>query len=278
MDRIDAHQHYWKLDRGDYAWLTPEYGPLYRDFLPQDLRPYLDSCGISKTIVVQAAPTVEETEFLLKLADNHPSIAGVVGWLNLESDDFPAKLQRMSRHPKFVGIRPMLQDLPQDDWILRRQVVDNVAIIVEQEIPMDILVFPRHLPYISRLLQMFPKLHGVIDHLAKPPIHARVLEPWRSLIAEIAEYPSVMCKLSGMVTEADHENWKPSDLRPYVEHVLSVFGPDRVMFGSDWPVCTAVADYETVYQTLQDLLPKDLSHEKWDLIFGGNAARFYGIE
>jgi L-fuconolactonase len=275
--RIDAHQHYWKLERGDYNWLTPGSGSLYRDYLPDNLKPLLAKCGIQKTIVVQAAPTIAETEFLLALAEKEPTIAGVVGWINLESDIFSEQLARLRKHPKFVGIRPMLQDLPEDDWILKDTVLKNVSILVEENFPLDILVFPRHLPHIIRLLEHFPNLIAVVDHLAKPYIKDQVFEPWRENMAKIGKYPGVMCKLSGMVTEADHVNWKPDDLRPYVEHVLCVFGLDRVMFGSDWPVCTLAADYETVYRTLHDILPGNLSENEFDLVFGKNAAKFYRL-
>ncbi len=275
--RMDAHQHYWKVNRGDYGWLTPDSGSIYRDFLPEDLHPHLNRCGISQTIVVQAAPTVAETEFLLELANEEPTVAGVVGWLDLSADDFPAQFERLQLQPKFVGIRPMLQDLPEDDWILQEPVINNVALLDEQNFPIDILVFPRHLPYIVQLLERFPTLRATIDHLAKPYIKDRVVEPWSALMTQIAAFPSVMCKLSGMVTEADHQHWKPSDLRPYVEHVLNVFGPNRVMFGSDYPVCTLAADYETVYQTLVDLLPNELTGPQLERIFGGNAAEFYRL-
>ncbi|MDQ0338324.1 L-fuconolactonase [Caldalkalibacillus uzonensis] len=275
--RIDAHQHFWKLERGDYFWLTPELEEIYRDFLPQDLKSHLERCGIEKTIVVQATSTVEETEFLLSLYAETDFIAGVVGWLDLESETFPQDFDRYRQRQGFVGIRPMLQDLADDKWILRPQVVENISRLVENDFPIDLLIYPRHLPVIKALLQRFPRLRAVIDHLAKPNIAKQEMHPWQEHLAEIANYPNVMCKLSGMITEADHQKWAPDDLRPYVSHALEVFGVERVMFGSDWPVCLLAGQYEEVYQALAANLPASLSAKEADKIFGQNAMRFYKL-
>ncbi|HEX6972075.1 MAG TPA: amidohydrolase family protein [Limnochordia bacterium] len=276
--RIDAHQHFWRLDRGDYGWLTPEHGVLYRDYLPDDLRPHLQHHRIDRTILVQAAPTVAETEFLLSLADQEPFIGGVVGWVDLEAPDLPAELDRLARHPKFVGVRPMLQDLADDRWIRRPAVRDALALLEERGIRLDLLTFPRHLPYVLEMLAERPGLFAVIDHLSKPDIRHRQLEPWRSLIREAAAFERVFCKLSGMVTEADHAHWRPDDLKPYVDHVFEVFGPDRVMFGSDWPVCLLAAEYDQVVDALRQALGPRLDPDVERRVFGLNAARFYGID
>lgn len=275
--RIDAHQHFWVLSRGDYSWLTPAAGILYRDYLPEHLQPHLQANGIEATVLVQAAPTVAETEFLLELSDRYPFIAGVVGWLDLEGDDFPRQLERLQRHPNFKGVRPMLQDLPDDAWILRPRVQEALRLLAEREVAFDFLVFPRHLPHVVTTLEAIPGLRAVIDHLAKPPIARGELEPWRTWLARVAQFPGVMCKLSGMVTEADHQQWRPEHLAPYVHHALDLFGPDRVMFGSDWPVCLLAASYDRVVAALREALGSRLTPELDDALFGGNAARFYRL-
>lgn len=275
--RIDAHQHYWKLDRGDYGWLTPESGPIYRDYLPPDLKPHLDQCGIGRTVAVQAAPTVDETRFLLSLADQWGSIAGVVGWLDLESSTFERDLEELCAHPKFKGIRPMIQDLPKDDWIIQPRVLDALKFVAEKGIAFDFLTYPRHLPLVVQVLEQVPGLRSVIDHISKPPIARGQLQPWADRLKEVAMHPNVYCKLSGMITEADHKNWKPEDLKPFVDHALEVFGPERVMYGSDWPVCLLAGSYEQVYRTLANLLEGRLDAAEEAAVFGGNAARFYRL-
>lgn len=274
--KIDAHQHFWQLNRGDYGWLTPEMPSLYHDFMPSDLRPHLRSCNIEQTVVVQAAPTVAETEFLLEMANRERMIAGVVGWLDFSAATFVSDYQRLRQHPKFVGLRPMLQDLPKDDWVLQDKVVANLAMLAKDQFPVDILVFPRHLPYVIQLLERIPTLRAVIDHLAKPTIKDQILEPWQSYMATIAGYPSVMCKLSGMMTEA-RRDWHLEHFRPYVDAVLQLFGPRRLMFGSDWPVCTDVADYTQVHDTIYALLAPSLSEDEINFVFGENAKDFYRL-
>lgn len=276
--RVDAHQHFWKISRGDYGWLTPELDRLYRDFLPGDLQPLLEAHRIDQTILVQAAPTREETDFLLQLYEETPFVAGVVGWLDLESPDFPAVFDQYLQHPGFAGIRPMLQDLQDDRWILQPQVLKNLELLVRLDFPIDILVYPRHLPHIIELLKHFPSLRAVIDHAAKPAIADRTMEPWKQNMAEIAAYRNVMCKLSGLITEADHQNWKLEHLIPYVEHVVEVFGADSIMYGSDWPVCLLAGSYRQAYTAIDQALPARLTEEERSAIFGGNAVRFYKLE
>ena len=275
--RIDAHQHYWKLERGDYGWLTPEFGPIYRDFLPADLKPILARHGIDKTIAVQAAPTVAETEYLLELASAEPTIAGVVGWVDMEADDFEKQLDRLRQNPKFVGIRPMIQDIEDEGWILRPKVRRSLAALEERGFPLDFLTLPRHLPCVLEVLDGHPNLRAIIDHLSKPPIKAGTTHPWADLIRRVGDHPNVMCKLSGMVTEADRKNWTADDLKPYVAHAFDVFGPDRVVFGSDWPVCLLAATYDQVVESLRRALGDRLTPELEPKLFGENAARFYGV-
>lgn len=275
--RIDSHQHFWKLNRGDYDWLTPRLDVLYRDYLPADLHPYLIEHNIDYTVLVQAAPTVAETKFMLKLYDEHEFIAGVVGWLDLESDHFKDQFYRFRENRGFVGIRPMLQDLEDDQWILRPKVMKHLEILIEVDFPIDLLVFPRHLPYIIELLEHLPELKAVINHGAKPNIARGVMEPWKEYLAQIGSYSKVMCKLSGLITEADHQNWKTDDLVPYVHHIIDVFGPKRVLFGSDWPVCLLAGSYSNVYKSAMASIPKGLMNEDLKAIFGENAAQFYQL-
>lgn len=276
MMRIDSHQHYWKVDRGDYHWMTPQVPVLYRDYLPKDLRPLLSEHGIQKTVLVQAAQTTAETDFLLDLAMNDDSIAGVVGWLGMESPDFPQQFDQYRKRAKFIGIRPMLQDLPDDGWIMRPRVLESLRIIAEADFPFEFLTYPRHLPFVLQVLKAIPGLRAVVDHISKPAIQAGELEPWKSRIAEVSRHENVYCKLSGMITEADHTHWSIEDLRPYVEHVMQCFGVDRVMFGSDWPVCLLAVSYHQVITAVKDLLL--LNEEAEQKIFGANAARFYNLD
>lgn len=272
--RIDAHQHYWQTARGDYGWLTPEQGMLYADYMPEQLHETLGIYGFKRTIVVQAAPTLEETEFMLSLYEKYDSIAGVVGWLDLSSPEFGEQYAKFRKHKGFVGFRPMLQDLP-DQWILQTQVMKNLELVVRDEFAIDLQLRPRHLPYMLEVLRVFPTLRAVIDHAAKPFIAEKALDPWKSQMTEMAAYPNVMCKLSGLVTEANQETWGWEDLVPYVHHVTQVFGTDRIMFGSDWPVCLTTCSYREVYDALLKALPPYMMQRDHDAIFGGNAKRFY---
>lgn len=257
--------------------MNPEVPVLYRDYLPGDLRPSLERHGIDKTIVVQAAQTVAESDFLLDLAADDDSIAGVVGWLDLEDQNFVEQFQRYREHPKFIGIRPMLQDLADDGWVLRPQVLSALQIIADADFPFEFLTFPRHLLYVQEALETAPRLRAVIDHISKPAIRAGQLEPWKSSMAQLARHPNLHCKLSGMVTEADHLHWSIDDLRPYVEHVVQCFGFDRLMFGSDWPVCLQAASYDQVIGALEQILSSSLNEDSERKLFGENAARFYKL-
>ena len=276
---IDSHQHFWVASRGDYRWMDPSKVPiLCRDYLPADLAPLLRRAGVDRTILVQAAETTAETDFLLDLAAAADFVAGVVGWLDMEAEDFEQKLAQYRQRPKFRGVRPMLQDLDDDAWILRPTVLRNLAVLAEQSFPFEFLAYPRHLPHVLTALERTPGLHAVIDHLSKPPIAAGTLEPWSRLMARVAEHENVSCKLSGMVTEADHDAWTPDHLRPYVDHVFASFGVDRVMFGSDWPVCLLAGSYGEVINALRTVLGPRLDFAATAKVFGENAARFYRLE
>jgi L-fuconolactonase len=273
--RVDSHQHFWQWSAG---WFFRPEPVLSRDYLPEDLGPILKIGGMDKTIVVQTAPTVAETDFLLKLAETSGFIGGVVGWLDLESPDFANELERYCQNRYFVSVRPMLQSLPEDDWILRPRVMESLALIAQTGLAFDLLTFTRHLPYVLKALERLPHLRAVMDHLSKPEIKARAMQPWQDLMREVALHRNVHCKLSGMMTEADPRNWTLEQLRPYADHVMEHFGVERLMFGSDWPVCLLAASYEQVLTATQTLVTSGLGKGSEDAVFGGNAARFYRLE
>lgn len=275
---IDAHHHLWRVARGDYGWMSPEMGePLYRDYLPADLAPLLRKAGIDRTVLVQAAPTEAETDFLLELAAETDFVAGVVGWLDMEDARFETKLDALIERPKFVGLRPMLQDLEDDAYILRPRVLANLKVMAERGVAFDFLTQPRHLPHVATALEAVPGLNAVVDHISKPDIAGRSFNGWAADIARVAAFPNVFCKLSGMITEARHDSWRPGDLRPYVEHVLAVFGADRLMFGSDWPVCLLAGSYAEALNALRTVLDGSLSADQRAAIYGRNAVRFYRL-
>lgn len=273
---LDSHQHFWKVERGDYGWLTPELGSIYRDFLPEDLAPEIKRAGITRTILVQAAETEAETEFLLEIAANTDFVAGVVGWIDMDAEDFAARLARYRQNPKFVGIRPMLQGLADDAYILRPKVIDSLKAVADSGLPFDILTFPRHLPHVIAAMKQVPNLKAVVDHISKPEIANGVLDPWRAHIEEIAGFQNISCKVSGMVTEAKSD-WALEDFRPYADHVARCFGPERLMFGSDWPVCTLAGNYSEVANLARTLLSSHFGPDDLRRIFKENAARFYGV-
>jgi len=275
--KIDAHQHYWKIARNDYGWITPDVPKLYRNFLPGDLEPLLAKHGLDGTIVVQAAPTTEETEFILSLADRHASILGVVGWLDLYQPDHRRHYERFRRNPKFVGIRIMIQDMPDSSRILEPPFVEALRGYADVGTPVDLLMRSNQLEDVLELLRRVPHLRGVIDHSGKPRVRDRVMEPWAGLMAEITRFPGIRCKLSGLVTEADPAGWKPEDFQPYVSHVLDIFGPNRVMFGSDWPVCLLAADYDDCLELVRKSLPAEWGNAELARLFGGNAKEFYKL-
>jgi L-fuconolactonase len=275
---IDSHQHFWVAGRGDYHWMDPQkVSILCRDYLPADLAPLLRRAGVDRTILVQAAQTAAETDFLLELAESAELVAGVVGWLDMDAHDFEHELATRRKHQKFRGVRPMLQDLDDDAWILRPTVLRNLAVLAEQRFPFEFLTYPRHLPHALTALKKTPGLHAVVDHLSKPSIAAGTMEPWRTLMARVAEHQNVSCKLSGMITEADHGAWTPGHLKPFIDHAFACFGADRLMFGSDWPVCLLAGRYGDVVNAVRTVLGPRLDVAETNKIFGENAARFYGL-
>ena len=275
--RIDAHQHFWRPSRGDYGWLTAEAHPaIARKFLPQDLAPLLADAGIERTILVQAAPTVAETEYLLGLAAETPFVGGVVGWADFEAPDAAARIEAAAARPKLIGLRPMLQDLEDDAWILRPVVQFGLDAAQAAGLRFDALVKPRHLPHLARMLTLRPDLPTVIDHGGQAGHRWRGLAAWESAIRAIAKDTGAVCKLSGLVTEAA-PGWREDDLRPYVDVLLEAFGPARVMWGSDWPVVNEAGGF-AVWRGAAVALTEGCSLDDRDMIFGGTAQRFYGIE
>lgn len=271
--RIDAHQHFWRIARGDYGWLTPQLAPLYRDFDPSDIEPLLRSCGIDRTILVQAAPTVAETEFMLDIAARTPFVAGVVGWVDFDSPRAPDDITRLAADRHLVGIRPMVQDIADDDWLVRPSHRPVFEALIAHGLVFDALVLPRHLSRLHIVLERHPRLTTVIDHGAKPEIRHGKIEPWHADMTRLAAFPNVTCKLSGLVTEA-RPQWTIDDLQPYAAHLLAAFGAERLIFGSDWPVCTLATSYEQWHDVANRLLPA-LTEAERAAVFGGNAARIY---
>lgn len=273
MTRIDAHQHYWTLSRGDYGWLTPDLAPIYRDFTQGDLKPLLAAHGIARTILVQAAPTEAETHFLLAIAEREDSVAGVVGWTDFEAADAPEAIARLAANPKLVGLRPMVHDIADPRWLERPALAPAFEAMIAHRLVFDALLKPPHLEPMLCVVERHPALAVVIDHGAKPDLVSGDLAEWRRGIAALAEHPQVACKLSGLVTEAGPD-WTVETLRPAVDHLLACFGPDRLIWGSDWPVVTLRCDYRRWFDTADALLAS-LSEAEREAVFGGNAARLY---
>ncbi|MEX0367035.1 MAG: amidohydrolase [Ruegeria sp.] len=273
--RIDAHQHFWTLARGDYGWLTADLEVLYRDFGPEDLTPILKAAGIEGTVLVQAAPTVAETEFMLGLAGRNSFIKGVVGWVDFESPGAPDEITRLAQHPVLVGLRPMIQDIADPDWMLRGDLAPAFAALIGQNLTFDALVLPHHLANLCRLRDRYPQMRVVIDHGAKPRIADGDIRDWAADMTALARDTSAFCKLSGLVTEAA-AGWTVDDLKPYVTHLLDTFGPERLIWGSDWPVCTLASSYERWLEAT-DILLGDLDRAAKSAILGGNATRAYRL-
>ena len=274
--RVDAHQHVWSLARGDYGWLTPQLGAIHRDFTLDDLQPELDAASMQATVLVQAAPTLAETEFLLEVARSSGGVVqGVVGWVDLEDSNAPAVLRRLAGDPLLKSVRPMLQDLDDADWILRPAVTETLQLLPALRLRFDALVRVRELPALLRLVERQPALDVVIDHGAKPDIAGRAWQPWADLIARAATHSNVCCKLSGLVTEAG-PNWTADTLRRHVDHLLACFGPQRLLWGSDWPVVNLAGGYSRWLEATEALLA-GLAGSERAAIMGGNARRFYGL-
>ncbi len=273
---IDSHQHFWKYEPAEYGWIGPHMTALRRDFLPEDLEVEERKAGIDRSVAVQARSTVEETAWLLGLADANENVAGVVGWVPLSAPDVESHTEKFGSHPKLRGVRHVVQDEPDDEYLLRPDFNAGVAALRRFRLVYDILIFERHLPAAIEFVVRHPSQVFVLDHIAKPRIREGLLSPWRERIRELSRRPNVYCKLSGIVTEADWHGWSADDLRPYFDTVLDAFGPKRVMFGSDWPVLLLAGTYQGWCSVVKNAIAA-LSESEQARIWGDAAAEAYGL-
>lgn len=275
--RIDAHQHFWSYNRDEYGWIGDHMKMLKRDFLPPDLKSELVNAGFDGSVAVQARQTPEETRWLLKLAAKNDFINGVVGWADLQNEDnLRRQLDEFSKSKKFVGVRHVVHDEPEDNFILHDEFLNGISILKEYKLTYDLLLFPKHLPVARLVVEMFPDQKFVIDHISKPLIRNHIIDPWKEDIGAMAEFENVYCKLSGMVTESDWAYWKPDDFDPYLDVVFNAFGTDRIMTGSDWPVCLLGGTYNDVTGIVKDYI-RESPEEIREKILGRNCSDFYGL-
>ena len=283
MMRLDAHQHFWKYDPPEFSWVTDDMSVLRRDFAPDELARELAANGVDASIAVQSSQSEKGTSFLLNLAVMHSKIAGVVGWVDLRAPNVRDRLREYSRYEKLRGFRHIVQAEPDDRFLLREDFLRGLACLKEFNFTYDVLIYPKQLPAAVELAKRMPEQPFVVDHLAKPLIKAKEIDSWARQMRELAAAPNVYCKVSGLITEADWRAWRAEDFKPYLEVVFDAFGPDRLMFGSDWPVCLIAGTYRQVKQLIEDYLSQRFTvgteKQKADLaIFGETAARFYGIK
>ncbi|MCD6359848.1 MAG: amidohydrolase family protein [Armatimonadetes bacterium] len=275
--RLDCHVHLWRYDPEQYAWIRPEVKVLQRDYLPDDLAKLQEPLGFDGAVAVQARQTVEETEFLLGLADEYDNVKGVVGWVDLRGDEVEAQLERFAEHPAFRGVRHVVQDEPDDRFIVRDDFVRGVRALTSFDLVYDILIYHRQLPATIEFVEMFPDQSFVINHNAKPDYRSGELEPWATHMRTLGGYPNVACKASGMVSDFRDGRWPEGTFEPYLDVVFEAFGTDRVMIASDWPVCLLGADYADTLGVVMDYIAA-LSDDEQAAVLGGNAQRIYGIE
>jgi L-fuconolactonase len=276
MKSIDAHQHFWTYSAAEYGWIDDSMATLRRDFLPADAAREMASAGVDACVAVQARQSLEETRWLLSLAENHPQIAGVVGWFDLQSADVWAQLDRFAAHPKLVGVRHIVQSEADDRFLVRPAFRRGIAQLEAFGLPYDLLIYPRHLPVASEFVSQFERQRFVLDHLAKPDIRGGERRIWERDLRRLAAHPNVYAKLSGLVTEADHERWTPAQIRPYLDVAFDCFGAERLMIGSDWPVCTVAVDYARTMAVVTDYVSALGSAER-DAVLGGTAQRFWDL-
>jgi len=277
---VDAHQHFWDPAVADYPWMIGEYEPLRTRRTPSDLAPLLEATGVSGTVVVQARQELDETVGLLEMATVTDWVLGVVGWVDLISPAVSETIDEILNGPggsRLVGIRHLVHDEPDPDWLLRDDVMRGLAAVAGAGLTYDLLVRTRELPAATGVAQQLPELRFVVDHLAKPPISTRQIEPWAAAFGQIADFPNVTCKVSGLVTEAEWSSWTPADLTPYIAAAVDLFGGDRLMWGSDWPVCTLAASYYDVRDVTVGIL-SDLVGDELDRVLGGCAIETYRLD
>src|ERR1051326_666899 len=275
--KIDAHQHFWIYNQKDFGWIDESMAAIRRNFLPEDLQPELKANAFDGSVVVQTCQTLEETRWLLELAEHNPSILGVVGWADLRSPDIQSQLATLTRNPKLVGVRHIVQSEPDDRFLLQPDFLRGISALEEFDLAYDILIYTKHLPVATEFVQRFPRQRFVLDHLAKPPIKNGEIDSWADGIRRLAACPNVFAKLSGLVTEADWHLWKPEQIVPYLDVAFDAFGLKRLMIGSDWPVCLAAAPYGRTMGIVNDYILKHVP-ESGDDLLGGNAMRFWRLE
>jgi L-fuconolactonase len=275
--RIDSHQHFWRYSPTEHVWMTDAMRVIQRDFLPEDLQPLLAQLNLDGCVAVQARQSLEETRWLLELAERNSFIRGVVGWVDLCSPDLPEQLEEFAKHPRLAGVRHVVQDEPDDEFMLRPEFWRGIAQLRDFGLTYDLLLFPKHLPVAIQLVKEFPDQPFVLDHIAKPAIADGVLSPWREDLRRLAQFPNILCKLSGMVTETRWHAWQADDFRPYLDATLEAFGTGRVMIGSDWPVCTLSGDYLSTMQIVTEYV-RQFSEAEQAAILGETCARFYGLD
>lgn len=273
---IDAHQHFWIYTPQEYGWIDDSMTALRRNFLPADLAPELQTNGFDGSIAVQARQSLDETRWLLELADHSPQILGVVGWADLRANDISSQLKSLAANPKLVGIRHIVQSEPNDRFLLQRGFLEGIAALEEFGLAYDILIYTRHLPVATEFVHRFPRQRFALDHLAKPPVKTNEINTWEQGIRSLAAFPNVHCKLSGLVTEADWQHWMPEQIKPYLDVVFDCFGPERLMIGSDWPVCLVAASYTRAISIVKDYISARPPHSQ-SAVLGDNAARFYRL-
>ncbi len=274
--RIDAHQHFWRYDPVEYDWIGPDMEVLRRDFLPREFEPQLRQAGFQGSILVQVRQSLEETRWMLELAARHPFVVGVVGWVDLSSPEASVQLDGF-RGSKLVGVRHIVQSEPDERFMLREAFLRGISLLEDRGLAYDILIFPRHLRVAAELAARFPGVRFVLDHAAKPEIRSGEIRDWGADLRGLASRPNVVCKLSGLVTEADWKTWTADGLRPYLDVAWEAFGPDRLLIGSDWPVCTVAADYGRAMDLVLDYLSGQPAAEQ-EAVCGGNARRLWNLE
>jgi L-fuconolactonase len=272
--KIDSHQHFWRYNNTEFGWINDEMAVIRRDFLPNDLLPELKQIGFDGSINVQARQNLDETRWLLVMADNNDFIKGVVGWVDLCSAVIENQLASFSQNPKFVGVRHVVHDEPDDNFMARADFQYGISLLEKYGLTYDILIFPKHLKLANELVAKFPNQKFVLDHIAKPFIKDKVYSPWDKDISSLAKNPNVYCKLSGMVTEADWKNWKPSDFKYYLDIIFEAFGEDRIMIGSDWPVCTVAGKYQDIMKIVMNYFG-NMDIKISEKILGENCFNFY---
>jgi L-fuconolactonase len=277
MLKIDSHQHFWKFDAVRHSWINEEMAVIQRDFMPGDLRPVLEENGIGGCVLVQVDQTPEENEFQLQNARDHDFIKGVVGWIDLQAKDIEEQLGKLSSYEHLKGFRHILQGEADRALMLKPAFLNGISKLRDFDFTYDILIFHDQLKYAAELVSQFPDQPFVLDHIAKPDIKKGEIAEWKVGIQELAKFENVYCKASGMVTEADWKLWRPEDFVPYLDVVFEAFGTERVMYGSDWPVCLVAASYERALDLVKDYTSKFSSHER-DLFWGGNATKFYNLK